>query len=64
MLSSRGVILKLSESHMSIMLLNVGSAVGVVHAWVDQKLLKSNVLRVLFIAPKLQLKAYFTYSDT
>ncbi len=33
---------------------------GVVHAWLGQKLLKSNVLRVLFIVPKLQLVAYFT----
>ncbi len=33
---------------------------GMVHAWVGRKLLKSNVLRVLLVVPKMWLEAYVT----
>jgi hypothetical protein len=33
---------------------------GMVHMWVGQKLVNSNILQVLFDVTKFQLKSYFT----
>ncbi len=58
------LVIGINIEHSLIELDELLIVVGMVHAWVGQKLVKSNFLQVLFLAPKLQSEDYFTYSDT